>query len=54
MNSLEQFSKMKYLNLETFRKSGQGMQTPVWFVQFWRKPLRSDHGKFRQGQTHPE
>jgi PPOX class probable F420-dependent enzyme len=33
MNSLEQFSKMKYLNLETFRKSGQGMQTPVWFVQ---------------------
>jgi uncharacterized protein len=33
MNSLEQFSKKKYLNLETFRKSGQGMQTPVWFVQ---------------------
>jgi PPOX class probable F420-dependent enzyme len=33
MNSMEQFSKMKYLNLETFRKSGQGMQTPVWFVQ---------------------
>jgi PPOX class probable F420-dependent enzyme len=33
MNSMEQFSKMKYMNLETFRKSGQGMQTPVWFVQ---------------------
>ena len=33
MNSLEQFSKKKYLNLETFRKSGQGMRTPVWFVQ---------------------
>jgi uncharacterized protein len=33
MNSLEQFSKKKYLNLETFRKSGQGIQTPVWFVQ---------------------
>jgi uncharacterized protein len=33
MESLEQFSKKKYLNLETFRKSGEGMQTPVWFVQ---------------------
>ena len=33
MNSLEQFSKKKYLNLETFRKSGQAMRTPVWFVQ---------------------
>jgi PPOX class probable F420-dependent enzyme len=33
MKSLEQFSKQKYLNLETFRKSGQAMRTPVWFVQ---------------------
>jgi PPOX class probable F420-dependent enzyme len=33
MNSLEQFSKKKYLNLETFRKSSESMQTPVWFVQ---------------------
>jgi len=33
MNSMEQFSKKKYLNLETFRKSGQAMRTPVWFVQ---------------------
>jgi len=33
MNSLEQFSKKKYLNLETFRKSGVSMKTPVWFVQ---------------------
>ena len=32
MNSLEQFSKKKYLNLETFRKSGESMKTPVWFV----------------------
>jgi PPOX class probable F420-dependent enzyme len=23
----------KYLNLETFRKSGVGVKTPVWFVQ---------------------
>ena len=33
MNSLEQFSKKKYLNLETFRKSGESMRTPVWFAQ---------------------
>jgi len=33
MNSLEQFSKKKYLNLETFRRSGESMRTPVWFVQ---------------------
>jgi PPOX class probable F420-dependent enzyme len=33
MNSLEQFSKQKYLNLETFRKNGESMRTPVWFAQ---------------------
>jgi uncharacterized protein len=27
------FEKQKYLNLETFRKSGEGVKTPVWFVQ---------------------
>ena len=33
MNSLEQFAKKQYLNLETFRKSGESMKTPVWFAQ---------------------
>ena len=33
MDTLDQFHKQKYLNLETFRKSGEGMKTPVWFVQ---------------------
>jgi PPOX class probable F420-dependent enzyme len=33
VNSLDQFSKKKYLNLETFRKSGESMCMPVWFVQ---------------------
>jgi hypothetical protein len=27
------FTKKQYLNLETFRKSGVGVRTPVWFVQ---------------------
>ena len=33
MKSLDQFQKQKYLNLETFRKNGESMKTPVWFVQ---------------------
>jgi PPOX class probable F420-dependent enzyme len=33
MNTIEQFAKKKYLNLETFRKSGESMKTPVWFAQ---------------------
>jgi len=33
MQSLDKFSKQKYLNLETFRRSGVGVKTPVWFVQ---------------------
>jgi PPOX class probable F420-dependent enzyme len=33
MNTLEQFHRQSYLNLETFRKSGAGVKTPVWFVQ---------------------
>lgn len=27
------FDHQQYLNLETFRKSGAGVKTPVWFVQ---------------------
>ena len=26
------FDNHKYISLETFRKSGQGVRTPVWFV----------------------
>ena len=33
MESINQFSRQKYMNLETFRKSGVGVKTPVWFVQ---------------------
>jgi PPOX class probable F420-dependent enzyme len=31
--NLQPFEKQQYLNLETFRKNGQGVKTPVWFVQ---------------------
>jgi hypothetical protein len=31
--NLKPFEKQQYLNLETFRKNGQGVKTPVWFAQ---------------------
>jgi len=31
-DAVAQFAKAKYLNLETFRKSGVGVRTPVWFA----------------------
>jgi uncharacterized protein len=33
MSTLDQLIKQNYLNLETFRKNGEGVKTPVWFVQ---------------------
>ena len=35
MNSdkLAQFVGQKYLNLESFRKNGQGVRTPLWFAE---------------------
>jgi uncharacterized protein len=30
---LKQFEKKSFLNLETFRKNGLGVKTPVWFTQ---------------------
>ena len=29
---MEAFAGHKYLNLETFKKSGEGVKTPVWFA----------------------
>jgi PPOX class probable F420-dependent enzyme len=33
MKPIEQFARQKYLNLETFRRNGASLKTPVWFVQ---------------------
>lgn len=30
--SFDVFQQNKYLNLESFRKNGQGVRTPVWFA----------------------
>jgi PPOX class probable F420-dependent enzyme len=32
-DELKQFEKQKYINLETYRKSGEAVKTPVWFVE---------------------
>lgn len=32
MDNLGQFLNHKYINLETYRKSGKAVCTPVWFV----------------------
>lgn len=31
-NNFNQFSNQKYLNLETYKKDGTPVKTPVWFV----------------------
>ena len=33
MKNLKQFEKQQYMNVETYRKTGQGVQTPVWFIE---------------------
>jgi PPOX class probable F420-dependent enzyme len=33
MTEIKPFEKQNYVNLETFRRSGLGVKTPVWFVQ---------------------
>jgi PPOX class probable F420-dependent enzyme len=47
---LAQFSG-KYINLETYRKSGQGVSTPVWFVTEGDRIIvvtRSETGKVKR------
>ena len=33
MDKLAQFANQQFINVETFRRNGQGVQTPVWFVE---------------------
>jgi uncharacterized protein len=44
--AIEQFAKAKYLSLETFRKTGVGVRTPVWFVQQLGSASDTDHALF--------
>lgn len=31
-NNLETFEKAKYINIQTYKKTGQRISTPVWFI----------------------
>jgi hypothetical protein len=33
MMNFETLHKQQYINIETFRKNGEGVRTPVWFVR---------------------
>ena len=53
---LAEFHGKKYVNLETFRRDGRGVKTPLWFVEsdgaiFVRTPDNS--GKVRRIRNNP-
>ena len=54
---IAQFATAKYLSLETFRKTGVGVRTPVWFVQennvFYVYTL-PDTGKAKRIRNNPK
>jgi len=55
-DTLTQFLDQKYINLETYKKNGQVVQTPVWFVLdegviYVRTDKNS--GKVKRAQNNP-
>jgi PPOX class probable F420-dependent enzyme len=57
-DSVAQFALTKYLNLETFRKSGVGVRTPVWFAQVPGQAIfyvysEADAGKLKRIRNNP-
>ena len=57
-NPFAAFEGQKYLSLETFRKSGEGVRTPIWFAAekdaAARGPLYLYDCGYRQGEAHSE
>jgi uncharacterized protein len=43
--SFAQLTGHKYLSLETFKKTGQGVRTPIWFAEDPSTPLDSASAK---------
>jgi len=62
-DTIAQFDKTRYLSLETFRKTGAGVRTPVWFARgpssagamatFYVYTLR-DSGKAKRIRNNPK
>ncbi len=58
-DAASQFAHIKYLNLETFRKNGVGVRTPVWFAQQPGLALfyvysEADAGKVKRVRNNPK
>ena len=50
------FAGEKYINLETYRKNGQGVKTPVWFVEsdgILYVRTSDDAGKYKRIRNNP-
>ncbi len=58
-DALAQFAKAKYISLETFRKTGVGVRTPVWFAADPAAPdifylySAADAGKVKRIRNNP-
>ena len=55
-NSLERLTNEQYINLETFKKNGEGVKTPVWFVidKVIYVITRSKTGKVKRLKNNPK
>ncbi len=53
---MEEFKGKPYLTLETFRKSGEGVRTPMWFALIGEKvymTTRGQSGKVKRIRNNP-
>ncbi len=58
-DAIAQFERAKYLNMETFRKTGVGVRTPVWFAQQPGQAIfyvytEADAGKVKRIRNNPK
>jgi PPOX class probable F420-dependent enzyme len=54
--AFSQFEGQKYLNIETYRKSGEPVRTPVWFVErdgILYVRTSEDTGKYKRIRNNP-
>jgi PPOX class probable F420-dependent enzyme len=57
MSGIEQFENQSYLSLQTYRKNGDAIPTPVWFVQdgekFYVRTIAGS-GKVKRVHNNPQ
>jgi PPOX class probable F420-dependent enzyme len=56
-DTLARFANQRYVNLESFKKNGQGIRTPLWFVEaqgvlYMRTPAQSAKVKRIRNNPH--